>query len=283
VAPILPPATLNVEGQIVSMAGETGRVEVKISDKQSGRLYVEASYEFGLHRMAAPAVQAASASAAAGEALVLVSGAHGALGAALMRALGEGGLAIGRDPLSGRADTAAVSEALQGRQVAAIVHCAWPAPDNRRFTDLSEPELAIGEHVAGPLRDVQALAALLMKRGVPNAPLILIGSTAAAPGRHFFRSPLYSIAKSMVPALVDVLALELAAKSMRCLGAVFDVIDGGMNKGISAGVRQAHADRSPWGGVATPDDAAGQIAWLLANQSKLISGAMVSLSGGAVP
>ena len=172
---------------------------------------------------------------------------------------------------------------LGDRQIAAIVHCAWPAPDNRRFIDLDNPELSIEEHVTGPLRNIQSLAALIASHGDHNAPLILIGSTFAKRGRHYFRMPLYSIAKAFIPTLVEVLAAELASKTKRCLGVVFDVLDGGMNKGISAATRQANADRSPWGELANTDEAAEQITWLLDNQSKLISGAILTLSAGAIP
>jgi hypothetical protein len=48
-------------------------------------------------------------------------------------------------------------------------------------------------------------------------------------------------------------------------------------------VRLAHADRSPHGLLASTDDAAGQVAWVLDNTSHLVSGALISLSGGALP
>jgi NAD(P)-dependent dehydrogenase (short-subunit alcohol dehydrogenase family) len=95
--------------------------------------------------------------------------------------------------------------------------------------------------------------------------------------------PLYSIAKSAIPTVVGALAVELASKTKRCLGVVFDVLDGGMNKGISAAARQANADRSPWGELASTDEAAEQIIWLLDNQSKLMSGAILTLSSGSTP
>jgi len=284
ITPILPPATLVVCGRIVSMSNEVGRVEATISDTASGTLYVDASYEFGHHRMAIPTIPAlAKLVKATGEPVVLVTGATGGLGGALLRRLGERGQAVARGVNSGRLEIGELTSALGERQIAAIVHCAWPAPDNRRFIDLDNPKLAIEEHVAGPLRDIQSLAALIACRGNDNAPLILVGSTFAKPGRHYFRMPLYSIAKSAIPTVVGALAVELASKTKRCLGVVFDVLDGGMNKGISAAARQANADRSPWGELASTDEAAEQIIWLLDNQSKLMSGAILTLSSGSTP
>ena len=284
IAPILPPATLMVHGRIVSMSNEVGRVEATISDTASGTLYVDASYEFGHHRMAIPATPAPTKLInVTSKPVVLVTGASGGLGGALLRRLGEHGQAVARDVVSGRLEIGELTRALGERQIAAIVHCAWPAPDNRRYIDLDDPKLAIEEHVAGPLRDIQSLAALIACRGNDNAPLILIGSTFAKPGRHYFHMPLYSIAKSTIPTVVGVLAVELASKARRCLGVVFDVLDGGMNKGTSAATRQANADRSPWGELASMDEAAEQIIWLLENQSKLVSGAILTLSAGSVP
>lgn len=284
VTPILPPAVLMIRGRIISISNQVGRVEAAISDTASGTLYVDASYEFGYHRMASPTAPAVAKPArVTGSSVVLVTGAYGGLGGALLQRLGERGQAVTRNEISGRLEINELSEALGERQVAAIVHCAWPAPDNRKFIDLDNPENAIGHHIAGPLRDIQLLAALVAGYGKENAPLVLIGSTATKPGRHYYRMPLYSIAKSTIPTVVEVLAMELAPKAKRCFGVVFDALDGGMNKGISESARLANADRSPWGELATLDEAAEQILWLLENHGKLISGATLTLTAGAIP
>jgi hypothetical protein len=87
----------------------------------------------------------------------------------------------------------------------------------------------------------------------------------------------------MIPTIVEVLAMELAPKDKRCFGVIFDALDGGMNGAISESARVANADRSPWGEVASLDDAAEQIIWLLQNEGKLISGATLTLSAGSIP
>ncbi len=286
VSPILPPASLKVRGQVVAISGDIGRVEASVSDAVSGLIYVEASYEFGSHRMSAPATVPQVMHVSTGEPVVLVTGASGGLGGALLMKLGGRGLAVQRSIISGRIESKELLGELVAagqEQVAAIVHCAWPTPDNQRMIDLDEPALAIEQHIAGPLKDIQALAALIANAGVNKAPLILIGSTFAKPGRHYFRMPLYSVGKSMIPGLVDVLSLELGVKERRCLGVVFDMLDGGMNKGCSTVTRQVNADRNPWGELGTVDDAAEQIIWLLNNQSHLINGAILTLSGGSIP
>lgn len=286
VTPIQPPVNLQVKGKVVSFSKEVARVEATITNVETGTLYVDATYDFGNHRMASVSegdVVEKSNEDDIEEEVVIVTGATGGMGGALLRKLGRNGIAAIRSKVTNRLELDNLIESLKGRKISAIVHCGWPTPDNRPFSELDNAEQAINQHISGPIRDVQLLSSLISEHGNENAPLILIGSTYAKPGRHYFRMPLYSIAKSTIPTLVDILSLELAIKSKRCIGIVFDVIDGGMNKGFSESIRIANADRSPWGELASPEEAAEQIMWLLENQSRLVSGAILTLSSGAVP
>lgn len=287
VNPVFLPVKLLVSGKVISSANDVARVQATVSDAVTGMIYVDGGYEFGTHRMAKMQKKTTTVSTDIDDdEIILVSGASGGLGNAVLRLLGNKARAVKRNKVSGRFDMADMkTEGYDPRktQISAIVHCAWPTPDNRRFIDLENPELSIEQQVAGPIRDIQFLSSLIAKSGIKNAPLILIGSTFADRGRHYFRMPLYSIAKSTIPAIVDVLSLELASKGKRCYGVVFDVLDGGMNKGISEATRLANADRSPWGELGSPEEAAEQILWLLNNHSKLISGSILTLSGGAIP
>jgi NAD(P)-dependent dehydrogenase (short-subunit alcohol dehydrogenase family) len=181
------------------------------------------------------------------------------------------------------ASVSSLLERLSDASIEAIVHCGWPAPDNQRLTSLPAVGSALQYHLADPLAYVIELAQLLSERGTPGAMLILVGSTFANPGRHSYRMPLYSMAKATLVTLTKVLALELGAKGKRCLCLNFDVIDGGMNASISRAVRIGHADRSPWAELATPATAAEQVVWILGNSSHLASGAIIEVSGGAVP
>ena len=116
-----------------------------------------------------------------------------------------------------------------------------------------------------------------------NAPLILIGGIFAAPGRHYCGMPLYSMGKSTIPTVVQVLALEVASMGRRCIGVVFDMVDGGIDREISEGAWPANADRSQWGTLPTPQGAAEEIIWVLENQSNRVSGATVTLFAGTIP
>jgi acyl dehydratase/NAD(P)-dependent dehydrogenase (short-subunit alcohol dehydrogenase family) len=287
VAPIVPPAALVVSGRLVSDTGEVGRVEASVTDARTGARYVDADYEFGRHeRVAAPPSGLPVAPPTAGEAAILVTGATGGLGSALRARLGARAVGVSRRAEPGLIevpDPEAVAPAVAGRRLGAIVHCAWPAPDNARLLDLASPASAVDHHVAAPLRQMLALARLLDAQGTEDAILVLIGSTAAQPGRHNYRMPLYTLGKALVPDLARILAVELGGSGRRCAAVVFDVVEAGMNQRLSRGARVAHADRSPSGRLPSAAEAADQLAWVLENRSSLLSGATLTLSGGALP
>lgn len=283
--PILPPARLWVKGMLVNERGDTGRVAVEISDAESGRRYVDAWYEYGRQRLAV-AADVVAHTPNTGESVVLVTGASGGLGKALLARLGPRGIGLSRSGERGvpaLLDVAHVDALTGGAPIAGIVHCGWPAPDNTRLTKLSDAGAAIEYNLSQPLQQSIALSRVLLARGAPDAMLLLVGSTLAEPGRHNYRMPLYTLAKAIIPTLCRILAVELGPSGRRCAAAIFDVLDTGMNKGMSARSRLAHEDRSPVGRLASAEDAAAQLDWMIANSSFLLSGATVTLSGGALP
>lgn len=285
VAPIRPPASLIVAGHVVSETHGIGRVEASVADADTGTRHVEATYEFSRQEMLSQMI-APTATPISADAPILITGATGGLGSALLARLGQKALGVSRRAHPGllvAPNVQNIAGALNGQRIGAIVHCAWPSPDNEGLLALANPGAAVDHHVARPVRDMLMLARLLAVQGVPDAMLVLVGSTFAEPGRHGYRMPLYTLAKSLVPTLTRILALELAPRGQRAVTVVFDVIDGGMNKALSPTIRQVHADRVPAGRLADPDEAAAQIIWLLDNRSHLVSGATVVLSGGALP
>jgi acyl dehydratase/NAD(P)-dependent dehydrogenase (short-subunit alcohol dehydrogenase family) len=270
--PVLPPVKLRVDGEVTRDDGATGEVRARIVDARSGETYAEGSYGFGRHVTTAPVAKPPSSDRANQYARVAVTGASGGIGAAVMEKLNGEAVALGRGTM--------LDETVR---LSAIVHCGWPAPDNTPLLEIGAPDSAVEHHVAAPLKDCLSLARLLARQGEPGAMLILLGSAFAEPGRHGYRTPLYSLAKGLLPPLTRALALELAAHEMRVATLVLDVIDGGMNAAVSPAVKQAHADRVPFGELPGPAEVAAQVDWLLANRGRLLSGAVVTLSGGALP
>jgi NAD(P)-dependent dehydrogenase (short-subunit alcohol dehydrogenase family) len=288
VRPIVPPVSLAVAGKVVADNGRLGRVEVTVSDAETGSRYVEGGYEFSRHEVESER-EANDAGVDAGPSAaepIIVTGATGGLGRAVLERLGADALGTSRSQASGLLevpDLERIRDAVGDRRISAIVHCAWPPPDNQRLTSLGNIEGAVEHNVAAPLRQALNLAQLLNERGTPNAPLILIGSTAADPGRHNYKMPLYTLSKSLIPTLARVLSVELAATGRRCVALTFDVIEGGMNKRLSPSIRAMHADRAPSGKLPSLSEVADQIAWVLDNKNFLLSGATIDLTGAAIP
>lgn len=287
IAPVQPPVTLSVVGVLSEGTASQGRVAVRIVDANSGTSYAEGHYDFGLHTMSAPSpATVRTGTDTSQEEVVLVTGASGGLAQAVLARL-PGALGVSRSSagpgLLQASSVAEIEAQLAGRRLSAIVHCAWPTADNEALTALTDIGAATEFNVAAPLRDMIGLAQLLKRRGAKNSALILVGSTYAEPGRHNYRMPLYTIGKSLVPALTRVLATELAETSQRCVAVVFDVLEGGMNKRLSPATRALHRDRSPFGRIASLDEAAEQLVWTLQNGSFLASGSTLTLSGGNLP
>lgn len=286
VAPIFPPATLSVKGNLVSETPDLGKVAATISNAKTGTLYVEASYTFTRHTQVKPDTKSVKKLASGpGTRPVLVTGATGKIGSAVMARLGDRAFGVSRrdnPKLLAVRNLEDIGAAVGNQQISAIIHCAWPTPEVQPLLELPDAKSSVETHVAAPLRQAQALAKLLATNGTENAPLVLIGSTFAEPGRHNYRLPLYSLSKSMIPTLVRVLALELAPHGRRCIGITFDVV-GTVNVSMNRIVAAAHADRSPYGIVPTPEEAADQIAWVLDSPNVLATGATLVLSGGTLP
>jgi acyl dehydratase/NAD(P)-dependent dehydrogenase (short-subunit alcohol dehydrogenase family) len=287
ISPIYLPARLKVRGKLLREADGDGAVEVTISDIHTGVRYVDGSYEFGRHHYEEVIDNPSLVFPSESDGLILVTGASGSLGRAVIECLGSAAIGVTRSRDTGALivnDLMEIEQILGNKKIAAIVHCGWPSMDNQGLIGLgNDVDAAVEYNLAKPISDCIKLAQLLASNGVPDASLLLIGSTAAYPGRHNWRMPLYSLAKSLIPTLVKILAVELGSRKMRSIGVVFDVIDGGMNAGMRDAVRLGHADRLPSGELPSPKDAANQIAWVLGNTSSMISGALVDFSGAAIP
>lgn len=286
VAPVLPPASLRVSGEVIAYASDIGRVAATVADARSGVRYVDASYEFAIQAEGTTATQPSSPHRAIADGeIVFVTGASGGLGRSVVDALSPNAQPLARESLDGAISLDALDsvDALGGRRIRAIVHCGWPAPDNSALVRLEHPEAAVDHYLAEPTTQVIRLARALARHGAEDALLVLVGSTAAEPGRHAYKAPLYSLGKSLIPELARILAVELSGSGGRCVAVVFDVIETGMNAQLAPRARLAHVDRSPHGRIPSGAEAAAQIAWILGNSSFLVSGATLTLTGAALP
>lgn len=288
IRPIITPVEVVVSGHITRDDGVNGSVDVEIREAKSDALLVESAYQFGRHSYKAKVSRKLINNSDIGSfsSGVVVTGATGGLGSALITLLEHRGVSLSHNDIvalasmqeEGRSD-------LQAKfcKIESIVHCAWPKPSNDELIKLDNIQQQIDYHIAKPLLDCIMLARILKMHGLPGSSLILIGSSFSVAGRHGWRMPLYSLSKSMVPVLVNILALELANTGHKVFGVIFDVVDCGMNSSMSHATRQAHEDRTLTGKLPTADEVAKYIAWLIDNPGNLISGGMIDLTGGALP
>jgi NAD(P)-dependent dehydrogenase (short-subunit alcohol dehydrogenase family) len=289
ISPILPPVKLDVIAKEIIRTDSYGKVDVLILDSESRKKYVDASYEYGFHEkkvtksISKPKVNSDSISP---QSKTIITGASGGLGGVLLKKFGNKAIGVSRNKSSNAVqvvDYSNLDQYFNDIEIEAIVHCAWPDLDNQKLLNLDDSRKSIEYYLADSMEQIVNWAKLLRKQGKVNAPLILIGSTASEPGRHAFKSPLYSLSKSLIPSLTSILSLELASSGHRCFSIKFDALDGGMNAGLNSMAKITLADRTPFGQIPSLEDACEQIIWTLNNQSKLATGAVFNLTGGAIP
>ena len=288
ISPIYTPSVLIVKGVLQKNNPNGGEVQVSILDKETRNLLTLGSYTFLYHRpkketnkilLNEKEYETLSSN-------VLVTGATGGLGQSVLSALDKGAIGVS---LSGGSNVIKVEDysnlkSLERfKNISSIVHCASPSPDNLPLTSLDNPNTSINNYISKPLEDVLALSNLLIKNGIEGASLIIVGSSFSSPGRHSWSMPLYSLSKTLVPNLTKILALELSRHKRKIVGVTFEMLDGGMNSNLSLISKQINSDRMLSGQLASMEDAANQIKWIINNPSLLISGSVIDCTGGAIP
>jgi 3-hydroxybutyryl-CoA dehydratase len=288
IKPIKTPMTVRVIGEILRDDGNFGEVKCKIENKSNGMLMAEGSYQYGRHS-AAPKKILPITTEDIDKSLnsrnkLLITGASGALGSALMDIFQGQSLPLRHKAIS-RFDEDQIYEdlGLNHQRFSTIVHCGWPEPNNVKITDVTCAKSTIDDQLTEPLLQIIKLAKLLKKYGDDNSSLVLVGSSWSMPGSHSWKSPFYSLSKGMIPNLVKILAFELAPLGKRVVGVNLDILDGGMSRTMTGALKQMAADRTLTGRLPVMSEVAGQLAWIINNQSKLISGAFIDLTGGAQP
>ena len=97
--PIVLPAVLEVAGSVVFETATGGCVDVRISNKVDGRLYVSASYHYGFHKKTSPAPAKKKSKKSKSEndqPVILITGASGGLGSTLIEMLDRPTLGVSR-------------------------------------------------------------------------------------------------------------------------------------------------------------------------------------------
>ena len=288
ISPIYTPSTLIVEGNLISENDSGGIVEVNIIDKETGKLLTNGSYSFLLHSEEVTKNQSKiyQGGSENNNGDILVTGATGGLGQSVLSLLDNNsiGLSLSESKNFIKLESYRNLDPLKNlKGINTIIHCASPSPDNVALTRLVDPEKSINTFISKPLEDILALSRFLINNGNDGASLIIVGSSFASPGRHSWSMPLYSLSKSLVPNLTKILALELSRHKKKIIGVTFEMLKGGMNSNLSDISKQINEDRMLNGKLASMEDAAQQIKWIIDNPSLMISGSLIDCTGGAIP
>ena len=302
-SPLYFPSRVRVNGEITAWnsSSRAGSIRVIVSDRSSLVPLSEVIMAFTLQARKieqsandAQASTEANAAFSAERKIVILTGASGGIGAALLQPLAEKFSVLAlvhRHPLKERpshaievqADISApeweqsVAAHLNGNSLYGIVHCAWPGMPKGGLLQsdlrLIEQQLAFGSsHV---VRLARLLFGLV---GSDGGRLVSLGSIA---GHHKPALGLgaYSLGKSALEDTVRLLAPELARKkiSINCLCPSF--VPDGMN--AQADDQQIKRERAlvPMGRTCETEDIVGAVHYLLSPEASFISGQSIVLSG----
>ena len=301
-APLFFPSRVRVSGEVTAWnaASRAGSVRVIVSDLDSLSPASEITMAFTLHAAkseqpaVAPHRSRPETELPADRKIVLLTGASGGIGAALLHALTQEFSVLAlvhRHPLQEapphavevRADIGApgweemIAQRLGSRALYGIVHCAWAGMPKggllQSDTRLIEQQLAFGtSHVV-------RLARLLFNLvGSDGGRMVALGSVA---GHHKPALGLgaYSLAKSALEDTLRLLAPELARKKISINAVCPTFVPAGMN--VQADDLQIKREKAliPMGRICETGDIVGAVRYLLSPNASFISGQSIILSG----
>lgn len=209
---------------------------------------------------------------------VVITGASGALGGAVARALAERGRGVApiasRDLASAEAARRALGEieARLGPPAGAVLAAgAWRG--GRPFHEAPEEEWTamLGANLETARRALGALLPGMVARG--RGSVVVIGSRAAADPATAAGAAAYAASKAAVVALAQAIAAEVRDRGVRVNAVLPSTIDTPANRAAMPG-----ADFGKWVSLASLVEV---IAFLLSEASRDISGAAIPVYGRA--
>lgn len=303
------PAALQVPTRVV-VRGEitawnrfsgSGQLRVVVLDERAALTTAEITAGFSLH--AAKGTEAAANAATApkhdaGRPMVVVTGASGGLGRAIVESL-VGTFDViavtNRAPLpeslaaderiqAVALDFAAadwpvlLEETIGARSLFGVVHAAWPGMPHGGL--LSAPVEVIRRQLDFATTHTIALARLLQgKAGDTGGRLVALGSIAGQ-RKPALAVSTYSLSKAALEQTVRLLAPELARKKITVNAICPSFIPTGINEHTDDRARKLEAARVPMGRLCTPEDVVATVNFLFSPQASFLSGESIVLSGG---
>ncbi|MBO0801882.1 MAG: SDR family oxidoreductase [Nocardiopsaceae bacterium] len=135
-------------------------------------------------------------------------------------------------------------------------------------------------NVIGTLQVVQALLPLLTEAPGPRS-IVLFSSVAASVGGGLLGGSVYAASKAAVEGLARGLARELASSGIRVNAIAPGPVDTPMtNNRDTAAILAGLADATLVGRIATPEEIAASVAYLVGDSASFVTGHVLHANGG---
>ncbi|MBM3270331.1 MAG: SDR family oxidoreductase [Candidatus Sericytochromatia bacterium] len=240
------------------------------------------------------------------EAVALVAGASGEIGRAIALALAREGAdvalhyhggrtaaealageiaATGRRALAVRADLAAAAlpegfiAGIEER-LGPITRVAYAAgiarEDLAAFASLDDWDEVMRVNLRGAVMLAQAVLPGMLK--ARRGSLVFVGSEAGMHGSPGLSA--YAASKAGLAAFVKSLAVEIGPRGVRANLVSPGPVESAMLGDLPADKREALRARTPLGRLATPEDVAEAVTYLLSDRARFVTGAVLPVNGG---
>jgi NAD(P)-dependent dehydrogenase (short-subunit alcohol dehydrogenase family)/acyl dehydratase len=287
--PLFYPGRVRVTGRLTQFNAErgTGAVRVEISDLAKGWAVLESDVLFGLHAPAAeaasPSIPAPPAAVAGNRRRLLVTGATGGIGRALLPELAAYELiTVSRrsTPSVDLEEPGAFERFLDECDPAGfygVVHLSVPAVSSAFASDdIAGVRQQLRHAVEVPL----LLAHWARRERSAVKRLVMVGSTFGSI-RPRPQVGAYSLGKAAMEHLARLLTADLAAQGATVNVVAPGVVPVGLNEGLSARAQKTLVGRVPTARLVEPADIAAVVTFLLSDAASQVNGATIGVHGGA--
>lgn len=302
--PLYYPCTVRVSGELTSWnpQAQSGTVRVLVKDSKNGIVTAEIAVGFGLHEqrghaVAAPAPPSVGAEAGLDRPTVVVTGAGGGVGSALVRALSDAYAVVAltnraplpddlralpnvrecRVDLSSPALDETVWEPVAARGIYGVIHAAWPGVPSGSLLDT--PDDVIVQQVLFGSTVTVRLARMMAARVSEGGGRLIVLSSIVGDMRPVLALSAYSLGKHTLEHTVRLLAPELARKGITVNALAPSFIPVGVHRQATDRQVKREVAGIPMGRLCSAEDVVAACRYLLSADASFVSGQVLGLTG----